>query len=468
MKGCRVPTDYGITRMFYSNHEGTVRQGCRTPSDYGIISSMALKKKRKQPAWEKLDNTALLFPVIATEGMSNVYRLSACMTEEIDPEALAEAQEKVLSQFLGFRMRLRAGFFWYYFEENDRPLPEVREENDFPGAYINKSRNNQYLFRITYYRKRINLEVFHALTDGFGGLVLLKELVYQYLRIKHPEILEVEKDKISSGIFLDKEDSYLKNFKRAKGRDVAYKSKKAITLKGEKLPKGQLGVVHGILPFAQLKTAAKAHGITLNQYLVGTFVYAIYREVLKGDPSDVPINCCVPVDLRSYYDSHTMKNFFAMVSAIFKPEKDEYSYEEVLAIVAESLKSQTTPEHLNDILSYNVSNETNKFLRPIPLFIKNIAIKKVYDATAYGTTSTVTNVGRIELREPYRPYVENFYAMLSMSKGQNVKGAVLSYNDKMIITFTTILADLSVLRRFFKCLTADGVECAIETNGVWD
>ena len=90
------------------------------------------------------------------------------------------------------------------------------------------------------------------------------------------------------------------------------------------------------------------------------------------------------------------------------------------------------------------------------------------DATAYGTTSTVTNVGRIELREPYRPYVENFYAMLSMSKGQNIKGAVLSYNDKMIITFTTILADLSVLRRFFKCLTADGVECAIETNGVWD
>ena len=77
VKGCRVPTDYGITRMFYSNHEGTVRQGCRTPSDYGIISSMALKKKRKQPAWEKLDNTALLFPVIATEGMSNVYRLSA-------------------------------------------------------------------------------------------------------------------------------------------------------------------------------------------------------------------------------------------------------------------------------------------------------------------------------------------------------------------------------------------------------
>ena len=127
---------------------------------------------KKSPAWEKLDNTALLFPVIATEGMSNVYRLSAILTEDVDPALLKEAQDKVLAQFLSFRMRLRTGVFWYYFEENDKKPPQVNEENDFPGAYINKSRNNQYLFRVTYYKKRINLEVFHALTDGFEGAPL--------------------------------------------------------------------------------------------------------------------------------------------------------------------------------------------------------------------------------------------------------------------------------------------------------
>ena len=423
---------------------------------------------KKSPAWEKLDNTALLFPVIATEGMSNVYRLSAILTEDVDPALLKEAQDKVLAQFLSFRMRLRTGVFWYYFEENDKKPPQVNEENDFPGAYINKSRNNQYLFRVTYYKKRINLEVFHALTDGFGGLVFLKELIYQYLRLKHPELAKVEKDCLSPGVFLDKEDSYMKNFRRSASHDTAYKSKKAVTLKGEKLPKGEMGVVHGYFKLAEVKAAAKKYGITLNQFLVGTYVYAMYREYLKGAPSDIPINCCVPVDLRSYYESHTMKNFFVMISAEFKPEKDEYTYEEVLLGIAETLKKQTNKENLDNILSYNVSNEANKLLRPIPLFIKNFAIRSVYESTAYGTTSTMTNVGKIELREPYEPYVERFNAMLSMSKGQNMKGAILSYKDMMVLTFTTVLADISIIKRFYSCLRKEGVNVAIETNGVWD
>ena len=35
--------------------------------------------------WDKLDNTAHLFPVIAGESMSNVYRISVTLTELINP-----------------------------------------------------------------------------------------------------------------------------------------------------------------------------------------------------------------------------------------------------------------------------------------------------------------------------------------------------------------------------------------------
>lgn len=425
-------------------------------------------RKNRTPAWEKLDNTALLFPVIANEGMSSVYRLSVSLTEDVDPELLAKAQDKVLLNFTSFRMRLRAGVFWYYFEENDKKYPDVREESELPGAYINKSRNRQFMFRLSYYKKRINLEVFHALTDGAGGLVFLKEIVYQYLRYRHPELLEVEKDRLSAGIFLDNEDSYMKNFKKPEGgRSTAYKSKKAVTLKGEFLQKGDIGVLHGYIPLPQIKEAAKKHGVTINQYIVGTYIYSIYKEYLKGGVSDLPVNCCVPVDLRTLYDSHTGKNFFVMISAAFKPEKEEYSFEEVLSFTAGTLKEQMDKENLEKILSYNVSNEANKLLRPIPLFIKNIAIKQVYNATADCTTSTVTNVGRVEIRAPYEPYVEHFYAMLSMSKGQNMKAAVASFKDTMVITFSTILADISIIKRFFSCLKADNVDAAIETNGAW-
>lgn len=421
--------------------------------------------RHDQPAWDKLDNTANLFPVIATEEMSNVYRISVTLTEEIDRVLLQEALNRILPQFSVFRMRLHMGFFWYYFEENSRPAPIVRQEYSHPGAYIDKSRNNHYMFRVTYYQCRINLEVFHVLTDGAGGITFLKELVYQYLRLKYPELLQFDKDKISAGIFLDKEDSYVKNFK--KGHEKVYKSERALTISGEELPKGEMGVVHGYLPVDQLKQVSKSYGVTINQYLVGAFVYGVYREYLNGKVSKVPIRCCVPVNLRPYYHSHTMKNFFAMVSATFKPEREEYSFREVLEIVAADLKEQITPENLDNIMSYNVSNEQNLILRAVPLVIKNFVMKQVYEASAKATSATVTNIGNIELKEPYRQYVENFYVTLSMSKGQNMKGGICSYNGMLTFTISSVLADLSVQKRIFQTIAADGVSVAIESNGAY-
>lgn len=56
----------------------------------------------------------------------------------------------------------------------------------FPCRFIRQNKNRNYLFRVTYYKSRINLEVFHVLTDGMGGINFLRELTYQYLRLVHP------------------------------------------------------------------------------------------------------------------------------------------------------------------------------------------------------------------------------------------------------------------------------------------
>lgn len=426
------------------------------------------RRKKHKLAWAKLDNTALLFPAIVSRDMSNVYRIAVTLKEDISEELLQQAVDMVLPDFIAFRMNMKMGLFWYYLEENDRPAPKVFEENSYPGTYINKSKNNHYLFRVTYYKKRINLEVFHALTDGYGGLLFLKELIYQYLRLAHPDELASEKNRLSEGLVLDMEDSYVKNFKNPQSRSEAYRAKKSVIIKGERLAKGEIGVMHGYLPLDQLKTAAKKHGMTINQYMVGVFVYSIYKEYLKGDISDRPINCCVPVDLRGFYESNTIKNFFAMVMARFQPEKEEYTLDEVLKIVSTSLKEQITKENLDKILSYNVSNEQNIFLRPIPLFIKNIAIRSVYHSTVDATTATFTNIGDVKLREPYDRYVEHIYAMLAMSRGQELKGAIVCCNGTLIVTFTTRFADTSIQKRFFRTISADGVKVCVETNEYTD
>ena len=63
---------------------------------------------------------------------------------------------------------------------------------------------------------------------------------------------------------------------------------------------------------------------------------------------------------------------------MFRAEREDYTFEEVLAQVAESLKSQITKEHLEEIMAYNVSNEKNTALRATPLYIKKIAMKIIY------------------------------------------------------------------------------------------
>ena len=116
-------------------------------------------KGSREIRWDKLDNTAHLFPVIAGERMSNVYRLSVSLTELVDPELLQHALDLTLPKFDGFNLRLRYGVFWYYFEENNKPAPEVKEEKNYPCRYINSVQNNSYMFRVTYYKYRINLEM---------------------------------------------------------------------------------------------------------------------------------------------------------------------------------------------------------------------------------------------------------------------------------------------------------------------
>lgn len=423
--------------------------------------------KNSETNWDKLDNTALLFPVISSENMTNVYRIAAVMKEDVDRAILQEALNRILPQFPVFRMRMRAGMFWYYFEENRKSAPQVRVENSFPGAYINKSRNNQYMFRVTCYQNRINLEVFHALTDGFGGTVFLKELVYQYIRLRYPEAMEGESNRLSPDVFLDSEDSYLRNYKKPGKERKKYSQDKGVQIKGKELPADELGIIHGYVKVAELKAAAKRYHVTINTFLVSVYVYAIYKEYLRGNSSEEPISCVVPVNLRPYYDSHTMKNYFVMLNAAFQPEDREYTLEDVVKIIDADLKSKITKENLDEIVSYNVSNETNMINRWVPLFIKNFVMKRIYEASVHSNTTTLTNIGNVELREKYRDYVQGFYCLLSMSLGMSIKIGVVSYNGIMTITFSSSLEDTGIQKRFFQILTKEGLEVGIETNGVY-
>lgn len=422
-----------------------------------------MARKSRQIRWDKLDNTANLFPVIAGESMTNVYRISVTLKENVKPALLQQALDIVLPKFDLFNVRLRMGVFWYYFEENGKKAPKLVEENTFPCRYIRANKNKSYLFRVTYYQRRINLEVFHVLTDGMGGINFLRELTYQYLRLAHPEIVEKNGDYLSTETSFNREDSFVKNYKTS--QPSGFNRQRAYLLKTEHLPAGEFGVIHGLMSVSKLKEISKKYGVSINDYMVAVYIWSVYTQCLHGMPGKYPIRVAVPVNLRPYFDSITTKNFFVMISAEFNPEKNSYSFEEVVEIVARSIKDQISKDKLEDLFSYSVSNQKNLFMRPVPLPIKNIAIKAVYTQSALANTTTITNIGNIKLEEAYEPYVEMFHSFIPMSKGQPMKGTICSYKDTLVFSFTSILSDTSVQRAFFRKIAEEGVDVTIQTNG---
>lgn len=426
---------------------------------------MEKRKPTRSIRWDKLDNTAHLFPSIAGESMTNVYRISVTLTEEIQREYLQEALDILLPKMDGFNVRLRTGVFWYYFEENGKKAPRVMEEQFFPCRYIRPNKNHNYLFRVTYYKNRINLEVFHVLTDGMGGINFLRELTYQYLRLVHPELRDEAGDALSDETSLSREDSFIRNYKES--RPSGFEKKKAYLIKQEKLPAGEFGVMHGEMSIARLKEVAHGYGASLNEYLISVFVWSVYRELLHGAPSKRPIRVAVPVNLRPYFDSDTTKNFFIMISAEFAVKKESYTFEEVVEEIRTSLKSQMDKEHLEDLFSYSVSNQKNVMLRAVPLFLKNIVMRAVYSKSAVANTTTITNIGNIKVDPRYEPYIDMFHAFIAMSKGQSLKGTICSYRDKLCFNFSSIFAEATVQRAFFRKLAADGIDVSIQTNGVY-
>lgn len=434
--------------------------------DYRAYDEQAPSVRRDELGWEKLDTSALMYPIITGQTMSNVFRVSATLTETVDPALLQKALETVLPKFPGFNTRLRQGMHWFYLEENGKPAPLVKKEEDFPCRYIEAAKNRSYLFRVTYFRCRINLEVFHVIADGSGAMQFLKELVYQYLRYAHPELMDVVKDELSDGISVSAKDRFQDYYDKKPLRP--YRFQRAFLLPGNVLPAEQVGMLHGYMKVSEVKELAHKYQATINELIVSALIYSIWKEYADSITPERPIIICVPVNLRPVFGVETTKNFFVNVNAVFRPETvSDVTFSGVVKQIQKSLREQTAREELQERLSTNVSTEKNLLSRMVPMLFKNPVLKSIHRLSQKSITATVTNIGVQEVDEPYRPYVNFLNVILAHAKGQPLKLSVSSYNGKLAVNVTSVLKSTRIPRNLFRFFTEEGVEVRLSSNGVY-
>ena len=130
------------------------------------------------PAWYRLDNVGKFYAAEAGSPDQTIFRLTATMADEVDPTALQRALDAAVALFPGFNVSLRSGMFWHYLEPSGaRPMVEPEH---LPICFGLHTGPKSVLFRVSYYRRRINVEVSHMISDGRGGLEFLKALVGFY------------------------------------------------------------------------------------------------------------------------------------------------------------------------------------------------------------------------------------------------------------------------------------------------
>ena len=416
----------------------------------------------KDISWRRLDNSAKIFPISAGKKYSTVFRLSAVLNEKIDKENLEKAVNMALETYKPFRVRMKTGLFWYYLEYNPK-MPVIEEEKDYPCQYINPKENNNYLFKVTYFENKINIDIFHSLTDGGNGSIFFREIIYNYLEIMHPEDLKCERT--SRKIEYNTEDSYIKNYdKKAKSSSS---SKKAYLLKGKKIPLSAVSAVHYIIDLEKLKIECKIYEATITQYLTAVLINSIYEENYKKYNGKKPIKVCIPVNLKKYFQSNTVSNFFSYIT-VEANMQELTTFEKILEYVKNDFKKKLTEEEIIKTMSSNVKLGNNLIIKAVPLQLKKILVRLSYIEIRKYTSITFSNIGRVGIIGKYQNYINYFLMLIAPESVEKIKCSSCSFENKMVFTFTSILDDSKIQKSFFKFLKQKGININIESNGVLD
>lgn len=423
------------------------------------------KDKINKLTWRRLDNSAKIFPMSAGQKYSTVFRLSVVLEQEIQPDILQKALISTLEKYDAFKVKMKAGLFWYYLEQNIKE-PIVEEEKDYPCKYIAPKRNNGYLFKVTYFKNKINIDIFHVLTDGNGGATFFKEIVYTYLEMCNPEQLKQENRQIRK-IEYDTEDSYIKNYDKTSKSNA--NGKKAFILKGKKIKLGAISVIHQIINLKQLKQESNKYDATITQYLTAVLLYVIYNEYYKKYKGKKPIKICIPVNLKKYFPSKTISNFFSYITIVTKVNKQPLNtFEQIVEFVKDEFKFRLTEQEILKTMSANVKLGNHIFIKSIPLILKNIIVRLSYLQIRKYTTITYSNIGRIGIIGDYQKYINYFLMLIAPEPVEKIKCSSCTFENKLVFTFTSILNSNKIEKEFYNFLKNKNIDISIESNGVLD
>ncbi len=393
--------------------------------------------------WFKLDNAAKIMPSMTNSLNTNVFRITCTLKEEIDPTTLELALEEAENEFPLFLCTMKSGIFWHYLETLDK-RSKVEKEKNVPCAKM----EDEHLFRLTYYKKRINLEVYHVLTDGTGALEFLKYIVAVYLDYKYK--LNSHDDLNKASEFLKESDSFAK-FNSTRKRIKISKNKRAYKIKLQRKDDSVLDVIEVHMSTSKLKEIAHKYDTTVTIYLTAIYILSIIENAKVRDLR-LPIGITIPTDLRHFFSSETTRNFFYAVGIQYRHEEGE-TIRCVVEYLKEKFSKEFSKENIQSLMDSYMVIEKILLIKLVPTALKDFILGVITGPRSTETTA-LSNLGVVKVPSQYDEYIDSFSGYMT-SDGLHL--TAMSYNDTTVLGFSTHFVTNEIERSMIKKLQDEGI-----------
>lgn len=412
--------------------------------------------EQKRAYWRSLDNAAKLFSAASSPKDTRVFRFYCELKEEVKEEILQEALNQTIQKYPVFLSVMRKGLFWHYLEKSEL-RPVVREEYKEPCSSLYVRDKKTLLFEVTYYKKRINFEVFHALTDGTGATEFLRELVKNYLYLIHEEDLEPVE---LSNQYLTVKDQEDDSFSRYYDPDFPRKKKKKIrAVQIKKGGKGyeELQINEASMSVKELLGIAREKKVSMSVLLTAAFICAIHEEMSRMQEKK-PVILMVPVNLRKIFPSDSMLNFFGYIEPGYQFGGGKDSFEDVLEAVKLYFKENLSKEHMAGRMNELIAIEKHKILKWAPLELKNRCIRAGAKMAEQEVTAVLSNMSVVKMPEDYAQYIEKFGVYTSTNRTEL---CICSFQDTLSLGFTSRYDSTNIQRNFYRILKELGASVKV-------
>ncbi len=423
--------------------------------------------KQNEHYWYRLDNVAKIFPSNTSSRLTTLFRVSVLMTNPIKILILQKAFDRLMKRFPYYKVQLKAGFFWYYFESNPaRPL--VMADLKYPCMDMSFKKDGVFPFRVKAYKNRISVEFSHILTDGTGAISFLKALAVEYLHISGVKIKDWGDIIKANEKPLEKEweDSFNKYYN--KNIPIPDKISEAFHIPFKFIKKGKYKITTGIMSLKKIKATAKKKNVSIGEFLIALYLDSIQDLFFKYNPikkNRNPIRLGIPVNLRKIYQSETMRNFFLIVGLKIDPRLGRLTFDEILHKVYHYMRIEINEKYINQQIKRNVRGEVHPMTRSLPLFIKNIGLSFIYNFAGDNQyTSSFSNLGIVALPKCLSNYIKGFDFYPPPNPKYKISCTAISFKDRLSVSFGKLIEESDIEKVFFTKLIKMGIPVKIETN----